>query len=199
MLHSRTEVVPGNAILPAQALQLCSSFESPQDGADSATSKSRAASWLPATLNNSTPRPHGPRPGSGRVDRRRSFSCMRHIVDIVLPARAVGKGLLPFHTQGLCSSYSSLTRSYRWPISGQEQPGCGLDLKGSRRLNPPCPVTVPTWDLPTVLRALKGPHFEPLQSADLRSLMLKTTLLLALASVKCMGDLQALSVITYSP
>ncbi len=66
-------------------------------------------------------------------------------------------------------------------------------LKGSMRLNPPCPVTVPTLDLPTVLRALKSPPFEPLQSVDLHPLMLKTALLLALASVKCMGDLQVLS------
>ncbi len=67
-------------------------------------------------------------------------------------------------------------------------------LKGARRLNPPRPLTVPTWDLPTVLRALKGPPFEPLQSTDLRSLLLKTALLLALASVKRVGDLQALSI-----
>ncbi len=67
-------------------------------------------------------------------------------------------------------------------------------LKGSRRLNPPHPLTVPTWDLSTVLRALKGPPFEPLQSVDLRPLSLKTALLLALASVKRMWDLQALSV-----
>ncbi len=66
-------------------------------------------------------------------------------------------------------------------------------LKGARRLNPPRPLTVPTWDLLTVLRALKGPPFEPLQSTDLRSLSLKTVLLLALASVKRVGDLQALS------
>ncbi len=59
-------------------------------------------------------------------------------------------------------------------------------LKGSRRLNPPHPVTIPTWDLPTVLRALKSPPFEPLQSVDLRPLMSKTALLLALASVKHM-------------
>ncbi len=56
-------------------------------------------------------------------------------------------------------------------------------LKGARRLNPPRPLTVPTWDLPTVLRALKGPPFEPLQSTNLWSLSLKTALLLALASV----------------
>ncbi len=83
------------------------------------------------------------------------------------------------------------------PIAGQS---VGRDnsvvrfLKGARRLNPPWPLTVPTWDLPTVLRALKGPPFEPLQSTNLRSLSLKTALLLALASVKRVGDLQALSI-----
>ncbi len=35
-------------------------------------------------------------------------------------------------------------------------------LKGSRRLNPPRSITFLTWDLPTVLRALKSPPFEPL-------------------------------------
>ena len=67
-------------------------------------------------------------------------------------------------------------------------------LRGSRQLKPPRPLTVPTWDLHTVLGALKGPPFEPLRSADLRPLTLKTALLLALASVKRVGDLQALSV-----
>ncbi len=61
-------------------------------------------------------------------------------------------------------------------------------------MNPPRPCTVQPWNLPTVLRALKGPPFEPLQSSSLRVLSLKTTLLLALASVKQEGDLQALSV-----
>ncbi len=87
--------------------------------------------------------------------------------------------------------------AFHAPIAGQL---VGRDnsvvrfLKGARRLNPPRPLTVPTWDLPTVLRALKGPPFEPLQSTNLRSLSLKTALLLALASVKRVGDLQALSI-----
>ncbi len=83
------------------------------------------------------------------------------------------------------------------PIDGQSLGRNNLVvrfLKGSRRLNPPRPLTVPSWDLPTVLRALKSPPFEPLQSIDLRPLTLKTALLLALASVKHMGDLQALSI-----
>ncbi len=46
----------------------------------------------------------------------------------------------------------------------------------------------------TILRALKGPQFEPLQSSSLRILSLKTALLLALSSVKRVGDLQALSI-----
>ncbi|KAL0186170.1 hypothetical protein M9458_017840, partial [Cirrhinus mrigala] len=41
--------------------------------------------------------------------------------------------------------------------------------------------------------ALKGPPFEPLTSSDLQPLTFKAALLLALASVKRMGDLQALS------
>ncbi len=65
-------------------------------------------------------------------------------------------------------------------------------LRGNRRLNLPRPRTVPTWDLSIVL--LKGPPFEPLQTADLQLMSLKTALLLALASVKQVGDLQALSV-----
>ncbi len=87
--------------------------------------------------------------------------------------------------------------AFHAPIAGQS---VGRDnsvvhfLKGARRLNPPRPLTVPTWDLPTVLRALKGPPFEPLQYTNLRSLSLKTALLLALASVKRVGDLQALSI-----
>ncbi len=83
------------------------------------------------------------------------------------------------------------------PIDDQPVSRNNLDvrvLKGSRRLNPHRLVTVPTWDMPTVLRALKSPSFEPLQSVDLHPLTLKTALLLALASVKCMGDLQALSI-----
>lgn len=67
-------------------------------------------------------------------------------------------------------------------------------MKGAWRLNPPRPQTVPIWDLSIVLRALRGPPFEPLPLAELRPLSLKTALLLALASVKRVGDLQALSI-----
>jgi hypothetical protein len=91
---------------------------------------------------------------------------------------------------------AAITASHA-PIAGQSVGRNNLVvrfLRGSRRLHPPRPLSVPAWDLPTVLRALKGPPFEPLQSVSLKTLSLKTALLLALASVKRVGDLQALSV-----
>ncbi len=45
-------------------------------------------------------------------------------------------------------------------------------LRGTWRLNPPRPQTVPTWDLSIVPRALRGPAFELLYSADLRPMSL---------------------------
>lgn len=67
-------------------------------------------------------------------------------------------------------------------------------LRSARRLNPHRPCSVPSLDLSTKLMALRGPPFEPLKSADLWSLSLNTDLLLALASVKQVRDLEALSV-----
>ncbi len=45
-----------------------------------------------------------------------------------------------------------------------------------------------------MLMALQRPPFEPLQSAELKIMSLKTVLLTALASIKRVGDLQAFSV-----
>ncbi|KAI2645082.1 ORF V: Enzymatic polyprotein [Labeo rohita] len=67
-------------------------------------------------------------------------------------------------------------------------------LRGARRLNPPRPTSIPSWDLSLVLMALQRHPFEPLQSGELKILSLKTVLLSALASIKRVGDLQAFSV-----
>ncbi|CAM4657101.1 unnamed protein product [Leuciscus chuanchicus] len=74
---------------------------------------------------------------------------------------------------------------HAWAINGF--------LREARRLNPPQPPLVPAWDLSLVLDSMKGEPFEPLQSVDLRYLSLKTAFLMALASVKRVGDLHALS------
>ncbi len=50
------------------------------------------------------------------------------------------------------------------------------------------------WELSVVLECLMAAPFEPLESAPERILTLKVTLLLALTSLKRVGDMQALSV-----
>ncbi len=67
-------------------------------------------------------------------------------------------------------------------------------LCGALRLRPPVRSRVPPWDLAVVLEALCRPPFEPIEEISDRHLTLKTTFLLAISSLKRVGDLQALSV-----
>ncbi len=93
--------------------------------------------------------------------------------------------------------YVAAIAAFRSPQGGQSigrDPMVVSFLKGARRLHPPRPPSVPPWDLEVVLRALSQPPFEPLTSVGLKELSLKTTLLLALASAKRIGDLHAFSV-----
>ena len=53
----------------------------------------------------------------------------------------------------------------------------------------------PAWDLARVLQFLNSSRFEPLSQASLRALSQKTLFLLALATAKRVGELQALSFI----
>ena len=56
----------------------------------------------------------------------------------------------------------------------------------------------PAWDLSMVLRFLNSSAFEPLSEASLRALSQKTLFLMALATAKRVGELQALSsIVTY--
>ena len=56
----------------------------------------------------------------------------------------------------------------------------------------------PAWDLSKVWTYLVSPAFEPLSQASFRALTLKTLFLLALATAKSVGELQALSsVVTF--
>jgi hypothetical protein len=52
----------------------------------------------------------------------------------------------------------------------------------------------PAWDLPTVLKFLNEPPFEPLQAAPIRSLAKKTLFLVALASGRRCSELHALAI-----
>ncbi len=65
-------------------------------------------------------------------------------------------------------------------------------MQGSRRLRPFSPTRDPSWDLLTVLEGLLGHTFEALEPISEKLLTLKTVLLVALSSLKRVGDLQAL-------
>ncbi len=47
-------------------------------------------------------------------------------------------------------------------------------LRGARRLNPPRPPSLPSWELALVLSTLLTAPFEPLQSVELKFLSMKT-------------------------
>ncbi len=67
-------------------------------------------------------------------------------------------------------------------------------LRRARRLNPPQPPYIRSWNLSLVLRAIQQVPSVSLQSVELKFLSIKTLLLVALASIKRVGDLQTFSV-----
>ncbi|KAI2668821.1 Transposon Ty3-G Gag-Pol polyprotein [Labeo rohita] len=67
-------------------------------------------------------------------------------------------------------------------------------LRGARRLRPPVKTKIPSWDLAIVLEGLVGTPFEPLESASDKLLTLKMVFLMAITSLKRIGDMQALSI-----
>ena len=75
-----------------------------------------------------------------------------------------------------------------------EHPWVPPFMKGVKRLRARSKGLFPSWDLPVVLEGLCKPPFEPLESADLKFLTLKTVLLVALTTTKRVSDIKALSV-----
>ncbi len=128
--------------------------------------------------------------------------CSSHQED---PRRCSIRAVLSFLQQGLerrlspstLKVYVAAISAYHDPVEGKSVGKHNLVvrfLRGARRLNPPRPPSLPSWDLALVLRTLITAPFEPLQSVELKFLSMKTLLLTALASIKRVGDLQAFSV-----
>ncbi len=87
--------------------------------------------------------------------------------------------------------------AYHVPLGGQsvgKDPLVTRFLHGVMRLRPQVRSRVPPWDLAVVLEALCRPPFESIEEISDRLLTLKTVFLLAISSLKRVGDLQALSV-----
>ncbi len=79
-------------------------------------------------------------------------------------------------------------------VSVGKHPLVARFIRGAKRLRPPTRATVPSWDLAIVLKGLIMTPFEPLESAPIRFLTLKMFFLMAITSLKRIGDLQALSI-----
>ncbi|KAI2662206.1 Contactin-associated protein 1 [Labeo rohita] len=108
-------------------------------------------------------------------------------------AGSVLSRISPLHFEGLRGGYFGLP----CPLGGMsvgKDPLVVRFLRGALRLRPPVRHRVPTWDLAVVLEALCRPPFKPTEESSDHHLSTKTVLLLALTSLKRVGDLQALSV-----
>ena len=87
-----------------------------------------------------------------------------------------------------------LSAVFRFQLPGLSSHPVLRDLLRSFRLEAPSrPLCPPAWDLAAVLKFLNSAVFEPLRSASLWNLTKKVLFLLALATAKRVGELQALS------
>ena len=101
------------------------------------------------------------------------------------------RNLAPISIKGYRSMLSLVFRSKLPEISSS------LVLKDLLRSfevqRPPHVVRAPSWDLNKVLKSLRVKPFEPLGSVDLKTLTKKVLFLVALATAKRVGELQAIS------
>ncbi|KAI2668801.1 hypothetical protein H4Q32_005606 [Labeo rohita] len=100
-------------------------------------------------------------------------------------------------THSTLKVYVAAIAAYHAPLGGLsvgKNPLVTRFLHSALRLRPLVRPRVPSWDLSVVLEALCRPPFEPIEEISDRHLTIKTVLLIALSSLKRVGDLQALSV-----
>ena len=95
---------------------------------------------------------------------------------------------------------SMLSAVFRFQLPEISSSSVIQDLLHSFKVEAPCrSVRPPSWDLEAFLRFLRSPVFEPISSCCLRDLTQKTLFLVALATAKRVGEIQALSrVVSFS-
>ena len=101
---------------------------------------------------------------------------------------------LHLSNSSIVSYRSMLNAVYRFILPDVSSHPVLHDLLRSFRIERPLPSSrVPPWDLLRVLSLLRGPPFEPLSSCSLRDLTRKVLFLVALATARRVGELQAVS------
>ena len=101
------------------------------------------------------------------------------------------KGLSPSAIKGYRSMLSLVFRSSLPAISTSS---VIRDLIRSFCIaRPRTSLAPPSWDVEAVLRSLRESPYEPLETCEFRALSIKTLFLVALATAKRVGELQALS------
>ncbi|KAK3573995.1 hypothetical protein QTP86_034370, partial [Hemibagrus guttatus] len=115
--------------------------------------------------------------------------------------KCMDAALVPLRLQGICVLNPGPVEGHGSQPSGQSYTppqdvgALGLAPEGNQFLEAGrSAMQLPFWDLSVVLEWLLEAPFEPMESASERFLILKTALLLALASLRRVGHLQALSV-----
>ncbi|XP_067258622.1 uncharacterized protein [Chanodichthys erythropterus] len=128
--------------------------------------------------------------------------CEQHNLD---PVHSSVSDVLRFlqekFSEGLTPStlkvYVAAISAHHIPVGGSSlgrDPLVVRFLRGALRLRPVVCTKTPTWDLTIVLQGLAEAPFEPIEEVSDKFLTLKTIFLLAVSSLKRIGDLQALSV-----
>ncbi len=95
-------------------------------------------------------------------------------------------------THSTLKVYVAAISAYHASLGGQSvgrHPLVTCFLRGALRLRPPVRSRIPPWDLAVVLDALCRHPFEPIEEISDRHLTLKTVFLLAISSLKRVGDL----------
>ena len=91
-----------------------------------------------------------------------------------------------------CCSMLSAVFAFKLPSLGDDLALCGL-IRSSVVECPRSPLSPLAWDLDVVLKHLMSDAYEPLESQCLCTLTKKVLYLIALATAKRVGELQALS------
>ncbi len=137
-----------------------------------------------------------------RINRFRSWCEERNVNPISAAVTEVAEFLQelfdknkfsPTTIAGYKSAISVVHQGFDGRPLGQNKDLCTL-ITGMYQLRPAKRVLIPNWSLPLVLNMLLKPPFEPLETADIKFVTLKTVFLVAVTSGRRVSEIHALSV-----